>query len=222
MLNRYVRLYGFHTGSCEIRILCHPQVPAVYEVQPVRILPVHFTREFLTGLLLIAFPAARTVAHLREKGHIKEHSLKIIHGVHFGKTRLHIFPVLRIVRADNSIASALEIFPMAILAHHLSFCRDQSPGRMLFICPVIKNLRKVSNHGNAVFMTGFHHITKEIIPLKPPVHPSDLRRIVAQSGMRLSLYHCSLNACILQGFHVLLHIDFGKKLRIPVINMHVH
>jgi len=222
MFNRYVRLYGFHTGSCEIRILCHPQIPAVYEVQPVRILPVNFTWKLLTGLLLITFPAACTIAHLREKGHIKEHSLKIIHGIHFREAGLHILPVLRIVRTDNSISSALKIFSMPVFTHHLSLCRNQSPGWMLFICPVIKNLRKVRNYGNSVFMTGFHHITKKIIPFKSPVHPSDLCRIVAQSGMRLALYHRSLNACILQGFHILLHIDFGKKLRIPVINMHVH
>ena len=207
VFNRYVRLYGLYTGCRKIRIFCHPQIPAVYEIQPVRILPVNFTWKLLTGLLLITFPAACTIAHLREKGHVQKHPFKIIHGVHFCQTGFHVLPVFRIIRADNSISSALKIFTGAILPHHLSFCRNQSPGWMFFISPVIKDLCKIGDYRNPIFVTGLDHIAKEIIPLKSPVHPSDLRRIIAQSGMRLSLHHCSLNACILQGFHILLHID---------------
>ena len=76
-----LRVYVFNTFCSEGGKFGHPFFPTQLPVSIVRILPVHFSWQFSSGFFVVAFPAGRTVAHIRPEGHVQKHPFKVIHGV---------------------------------------------------------------------------------------------------------------------------------------------
>ena len=207
MLYCYMRLHCFDTVCGKGGIFRNPLISLIDIRKPFIILPVDLSGKLSSGLIHIFPAAAWTIAHFREKGHIQKHAFKVIQGIHFCQTVLHILSVTGIVRADNTVSSGLKVAHPPILPHSLSVPCHKSPFRMRLVCPVIKDLCKIRDHGDSVLMTFLYHGSEEIKSLQTGVHPSRLRRIISQSCMRPSLHHSRLDPRILQCVHILINID---------------
>ena len=112
-----------------------------------------------------------------------------------------------IVGAADAVAAGFEVALIAVLAVIFAVRSDKTPLRMRLICPVIKDLRVISLGDDSVLMAGLDHVSEEVIPLQSLVHPPDLRRIIAESRVRLALDHRGLRPAVLQALHIFIHID---------------
>ncbi len=207
MLDRAGRADLLHAVRRKFRELCHPLVADVRKFTEIRIVPVDFSRDFLPCEILVLLPAGRAVADFRPEGHIEKNTVDIIVSDELRERILHVLAVPFIVGAADAVAAGFEVALIAVFAVIFAVRSDKTPLRMRLICPVIKDLRVISLGDDSVLMAGLDHVSEEVIPLQSLVHPPDLRRIIAESRVRLALDHRGLRPAVLQALHIFIHID---------------